>query len=395
MKSLKTTKLSCRGYSRRRILIPFASLLVFIFLIRLNAINVYGQVFSNKEVGKKNTALADSLKQSEYPYALPIWGEKATKLGFNLPLSAGLGLNYIWQKSDLVIDNLQVGFNNGPMYNLDEIVRFNKATSEVTGVNIRPDIWLFPFLNIYGVLAKGRPLTTVNWGVWIPDSTNTWKEVFSNTSKVSFESTSVGFGMTPTMGVGGGWMALDMNFTWTDIPALSKPAFAYVFGPRVGKSFKLRRPDQTITFWAGGFRFNIKSGTDGSLPIGDVLELDGLQEKIDQGIIKVGDAQQQVDTWWNNLTPPQQSNPVNKAKYETANRALESAGNVLNSANEAVQNAGDATVQYSLDKRPKDMWNFVVGSQFQLNKHFMLRGEYGFLGSRQQFIGMLQYRFGL
>ena len=38
----------------------------------------YGQVFSNKEVGKKNKALADSLKESEYPFALPIWGAKAS-----------------------------------------------------------------------------------------------------------------------------------------------------------------------------------------------------------------------------------------------------------------------------------------------------------------------------
>jgi hypothetical protein len=41
------------------------------------------------------------------------------------------------------------------------------------------------------------------------------------------------------------------------------------------------------------------------------------------------------------------------------------------------------------------MWNFLVGSQFQLNKHWMLRAEVGFMGSRQQFISGIQYRFGL
>ncbi len=41
------------------------------------------------------------------------------------------------------------------------------------------------------------------------------------------------------------------------------------------------------------------------------------------------------------------------------------------------------------------MWNMVVGTQFQLNKHWMIRAEYGFLGSRSQFVGGLQYRFGL
>ena len=69
------------------------------------------QVYSNKEVGKKNGALIDSLKQVEYPYALPIWGAKADKLGFNIPYSAGLNAQYVWQKSELTIENLMVGFN--------------------------------------------------------------------------------------------------------------------------------------------------------------------------------------------------------------------------------------------------------------------------------------------
>src|SRR5882757_8702359 len=106
---------------------------------------VTGQVYSNMEVGKKNAGLKDSLKKQDYPYALPIWGKKAAKLGFNLPYSAGIGINYLWQKSDLVIENLQAGFNNNPMQSLDQIVRFNNATSEAVGVNIRPDVWLLPF----------------------------------------------------------------------------------------------------------------------------------------------------------------------------------------------------------------------------------------------------------
>jgi hypothetical protein len=36
-----------------------------------------------------------------------------------------------------------------------------------------------------------------------------------------------------------------------------------------------------------------------------------------------------------------------------------------------------------------------LGAQYQYNKHFMLRAEYGFLGSRKQFLTSLQYRFGL
>ncbi len=65
---------------------------------------VFGQVYTNKEVGEKNAELIDSLKNTEYPYILPIWGKKVTKLGYDLPYSAGIGVNYLWQKSDLVIE---------------------------------------------------------------------------------------------------------------------------------------------------------------------------------------------------------------------------------------------------------------------------------------------------
>lgn len=353
------------------------------------------QVYSNKEVGKKNVEIIDSVKSSEYPYVLPIWGDKATKAGFVLPYSAGLSVQYIWQESDLIINNLQIGFNNSPMVNLDEIVRFNNATSETVGVNIRPDIWLFPFLNVYGVLAKGAPSTKVDFGIYAPNEDGEWNSVADFSTTADFEATTMGFGLTPTIGVGGGWMALDMNFTWSDIDALEKPAFAFVFGPRFGKSFKLKRPDSNFALWAGGFRLKINTGTMGTIPIDQLFDLSGLQEKVDNGIANVAQKQEAVDTWWNDLTPIEQNNPVNIAKYETANRALESAGTFLNGMDEALNDEQTSTVQYSLDKRPKDMWNFVIGTQYQHNRHWMVRFEYGFLGSRTQVLTGLQYRFGL
>jgi hypothetical protein len=71
------------------------------------------------------------------------------------------------------------------------------------------------------------------------------------------------------------------------------------------------------------------------------------------------------------------------------------AGNLLSAADNAISTIDTSTVQYSMDKRPKDAWNFIVGSQFQLNKHWMLRGEYGFLGIQNSVISGLQWRFGL
>ncbi|MBX7110145.1 MAG: hypothetical protein K1X61_15955 [Chitinophagales bacterium] len=354
----------------------------------------YAQYTTDKVVGKKNQEYLDSVKNSEYPYALPILGKKAHQQGFSLPYSAGLSLNFLTQQSDIIIDNLSVGFNGGEMYDLGNVVRFNSAVSKGSGLNLRPDIWLFPFLNVYGVLAKSALSTSIDAGLWIPQNDSVWQEVLPLSTKAEFNATTLGFGLTPTIGVGGFFMAFDMNMTWSDVPALEKPAFAFVFDPRIGKNFVIR-DEMNVAVWAGGFRLKINSGTTGSLPVSDLFSLNDAQQKIDDGQMKVEQGYTAVDEWWNSLTEIQQQNPVNSAKYNTANKALETAGTVLAAAEQTVNNLNNSTVEYSLDKRQKDMWNFIVGGQFQLNKHWMARGEVGFLSARTQGLVSLQYRFGL
>lgn len=375
----------------------------FVFLLCFVCSSVQSQVYSDKVVGKKHLELSDSIKEHahEYPYMLPILGKKAAKMGFDLPYSAGFSSQYVWQRSELVISNLSVGFNNGPMHNLDEIIRFNSAIAESNILNVRPDVWLFPFLNVYGIFAKSATSTAVDFGIWVPTNPGQpdadWREVARFNTKAKFNgNTTAGFGLTPTIGIGGGWLALDMNFSWTDVEALSKPAYVFNFGPRLGKSFRFaKHPQMNAAIWVGGFRAKYANATSGSLPLSDLMPTDTLAFKVEQGLAKVTAADQQVQTWWNGLSTAEKNNPVNKAKYETANRVIGTATQFLEGAQEAIGNIDNATVQYSLDKKLKDMWNFIVGTQFQLNKHWMLRAEYGFLGTRKQFIGGLQYRFGL
>ena len=354
-----------------------------------------GQVYSNKVVGAKNAEHIDSIKSKSYPYIFPIWGSKVAAKGFDLPYSAGLSLNYVWQQSDLIIENLSVGFNNGPMLNVEEIIRFNSAVSTSSLMTFRPDIWVLPFLNVYGLITKGNSSTAIDAGLWLPDTANVWNEVTSFSSKADFAMTGVGFGMTPTIGVAGGFMAFDMNVVWNSVDALDKPVFSFVFGPRFGKTFRFKKPERNVAIWMGGFRVDIASETNGSLLLSEVIPIDDIQTKVDDGMEKVSEAQTNLEAWWNGLPPEEQNNPVNKAKYETANRVIGRSAGLLTSIDGALSNAESASVQYSLTKRPKDMWNFIVGSQFQLNKHFMIRAEYGFLGTRQQLTAGLQYRFGL
>lgn len=356
--------------------------------------SVAAQYTTDKVVGQKHAAELDSLKTVTYPYLLPIWGEKVARKGFKLPKSGGLSAQYLWQRSDIEISNLKIGFNNGPMHDLSEIIRFDEAKTNSNGINIRPDFWVLPFLNAYGILAQSRTSTSIKAGLWLPNDSSSNK-VLSFDTKANFDATTIGFGLTPTIGIGGFFFAFDMNFSWSDISNLDQPAYSFILGPRIGKNIPFKKQDMSLALWAGGFRVKLNTGTSGSLNISDLFPIEEWNKKIDTGFQKLSQSQQSVENWWNNLSPTEQKNPANIIKHETANALLDKAGSVLAAASQAVTNTGNSTVQYSLDKKPKNLWNFIVGSQFQINRSLMIRAEFGFLGTRTQFIGGLQYRFNL
>lgn len=329
-----------------------------------------------------------------YNNLLPIFGKKVKALGFDLPHSAGISVNYLWQKSDIVISNVAVGFNGSELINVDDLIRFNSTTAESNGVNIRPDIWVFPFLNIYGIFAQAQSRTNVDVSIYIP-RINEADELFSIQTNPLFNTTTAGFGITPTAGFFGGWIAFDMNFTWTDVESQKNPVFAFVFDPRIGKTFQLNKPERNISFWIGGFRLKVNRDTQGSLGLDEIIPIEEWNEKVVTGQIKVGEAQEELDTWWENLSPIQQQNPVNIVKRETNQTKLNVASRFLNAADNALDTAETSNLNYTLDKRQFSMWNFVIGSQFQINKSWMLRAEYGFSEGRNTFFTGLQYRFGL
>jgi hypothetical protein len=54
---------------------------------------------------------------------------------------------------------------------------------------------------------------------------------------------------------------------------------------------------------------------------------------------------------------------------------------------------GDAIVRYGMEKQVKEKWNGVFGAQFQLNKRWMFRTEWGLIGDRKSALASVNYRF--
>ncbi len=322
--------------------------------------------YATRKLSKKQEAYIDSIKQIDYPYIFPILGQGAYKRGFDIPYPVGAMGNYIWMKQGIVIDNFQLGFQSNnvdlPMTPVD-FIEFGENINTSYAVNFRPDLWIFPFLNVYGLFGYGASTTEVNLVAPIP--------LYSS---VTQNMTTQGFGVMSGFGLGPVWVAIDANWTWTKPELLEDPVLAKVLGIRMGKTFQFaNKPESNVAFWIGGMRARLNSETLGSIRLGDALPQDVWDRK-DQLVAD-------YYTWYDGLDPITQK-IVDNSPIPDIVVAID-------------ERNGDAIVGYGMDKRPKEEWNMVVGAQYQLNKRWMLRTEGGIIGDRKSFLASVNYRFRL
>ena len=70
-------------------------------------------------------------------------------------------------------------------------------------------------------------------------------------------------------------------------------------------------------------------------------------------------------------------------------------GDVRDVIEELIQTEVATSVQYALNKQPKDIWNMIAGAQFALNRNWYFRSEVGFLGSRTSLLVGTEYKFDI
>ena len=118
-----------------------------------------------------------------------------------------------------------------------------------------------------------------------------------------------------------------------------------------------------IGVW-GGVQFQLLDAkTEGKIALSDALDTDG-------------SFQSDLDGWYNGLSDGQ------KDLYG-------------DDIYDGITNFTGSTIHYKFDKRLERNWNFVFGGQWQINRRFQFRTELGFIKNKSQFMGSLNYRFGV
>lgn len=246
--------------------------------------------------------------------SLPFCNQKLHNKGNSTPKPFGININSFFYNQDYFGTELelvgQIDGNDEPipvtiyvdsMYQNTSVMEFK--------TNIRPNIWLFPFLNIYGII--GYTAGQVNPNITVPyfyveiinDIDTIYQRVdtsFSITERPAFHGPSFGAGATLSIGFSRFFILADYNFIMSNPLQVDGKLYSHSIMPKIGILLGNKSSQLKGAFWVGAMGFYNDQFFSGEIDVRDIdRDLESLTGRyIDyRGDIKAYSGQQ-----WNFIT---------------------------------------------------------------------------------------------
>jgi hypothetical protein len=252
----------------------------------------------------------------------PIWGEKLVQRGISFPLPFGVAALSTWKRMD---------------------VTWGDVVSESWTAQVKLDLWLLPFLNLYGIAGRldggqtqipfsflGSDLLELVGAGDLCEGLRPAEACFKTYAfnvRPPLSGWNFGFGMNPAFGYRQFIFTMPTTFTWTDLDAGRLVSSTYV-SPRVGLTVPTERAG-ALTVFVGGAYLNADNFIDGSVTLDTDLPVDD----------------------------------------------------------------GEIEIAYRVDSNNQDRWNYLVGFSWSLSKTWSIHAEADAGGTRQGATASLTFRY--
>ncbi|MFA9438031.1 hypothetical protein ACDA63_00170 [Uliginosibacterium sp. sgz301328] len=289
------------------------------------------------------TRPAADAEKRKWDRALPFFAQRVIDQGYDLPNPYDIGVSLFSGDQEYHLSDLKIGFNGASPQTLD-FVNFTRTEIHTRSYQVQGGAWIFPFLNVYGILGQvhgegdidisipGRDL--MNYlgvsGCNLPArlQPDLCSKTLSGTAKPNYRGNSYGVGMT----VAGAWhqifFALPITYVLTDASISDSPARALNIAPRVGWSQPLKDLG-SVVYYVGGTYLRSTSNLTGEFT------------------------------------------------FNTADTVI----------------GRDTTMSFDITEKQVQSWNYLVGANWNISKSWGIAGEIGFGNTRNDVIITGFYRF--
>jgi hypothetical protein len=263
---------------------------------------------------------------------LPIWGEQARQRGFELPLPFGMAGNYSYIDQGIRIRNLKVGIGDP---NIEvEGLDFDDARSHDSAILARLDMWLLPFVNLYGLFGSisgqaqfALDVSRVTSSLPLPGLPPVVEPNKTIDFNIDYSGFTFGGGLTLAGGYENFFGSLDTNYTHSKVDIVDGGFDTVTVAPRLG--LLLNHPDIKGAFalWIGAMYMHYRQ------TVTDDVSLQALDPSL----------------------PP-------------------------------------VELAFKLDIENNDPWSFLFGGQWEITKRLQFMAEGG-VGDRRQVVTGIAFRF--
>lgn len=244
-------------------------------------------------------------------FELPIWKAEAEERGYVLPKAFGVSIGYMHVEQGINVNSIDLGGlktnlgNAGteekcigiPIFGQcqgwiipaipanipvnDIIIDTKGGFQESDVITLRADMWLFPFLNFYGIVGKinGYSETTIDVALDLGTPGNPISIVKDAPFRLDLDGNMYGAGVVVAGGYQEWFTIIDASYTKTNLTVIDGGIDSIVVTPRVGYDFT--NHGHPIRLWVGGQYQNIQQTLKGNLrdlfprELVDLIEQDG------------------------------------------------------------------------------------------------------------------------
>jgi hypothetical protein len=292
-----------------------------------------------REIGE--ALLDEAGKKQVWKRTLPFFAQEVLDLGFELPKTYGFAIIPNILQQDLILKDLKVGFNGSELQEID-FVQFGTARADNQNLQLKADVWLFPFLNIYTTYGKMKgeadtPISIEGYdllgflgincdGIFAPKQCN---QTYSAIVTPEYTGSNISIGFNLAMGWDRFFVTLPVTYVVTELNILDDNIKTLQISPRIGISSDAGNWGTMATF-IGVTYLNADLDVAGRISF-DLTGVPGINDTVD--------------------------------------------------------------LDYLINQENADKINYVIGFNWDVSKSWSFHSEAGFGGSREGFITSMTYRF--
>ncbi len=206
----------------------------------------------------------------------PVFGKKARKKGASLSLPFGVGIYSLTYDQGYLASNLRLTSDSSAIAARADTIYQNTSASEFKA-QIRPNLWLFPFLNIYGIFGytKGVIYPSLVVPYIVVENIPIIDSIIIDTTfeihdRIEYLGPTYGVGATLSMGFNLLFFSADYNYSVTNPEDIDENLHNHFFSPKIGVFLGNKKRKSFGALWVGAMYISNDQSFSGKMSVEDI-----------------------------------------------------------------------------------------------------------------------------